>query len=166
LVSVRADQYPKVATSAEKILAEVRRWVARLRSRRSRVTMLKMGVCISCKIKIFRITPPSSPRGTFVEQRLEALDAAPTTTCGSPFVLPELLARARGLIRRGIHKGHVPLRYADLKLDQRRRRAKRGKQRIPLNVQEVRYSRTFSSACRRPGNAQRHFRACLGTSRR
>src|SRR6202790_2903760 len=71
-----------------------------------------------------------------VEQRVEGLDAGADDYLTKPFVLAELLARVRALIRRGIHQGHVPLRYADLELDQHQRRAKRGKQTIPLTSKE------------------------------
>ena len=71
-----------------------------------------------------------------IEQRVEGLDAGADDYLTKPFVLAELLARVRALIRRGIHQGHVPLRYADLELDQHQRRAKRGKQTIPLTSKE------------------------------
>jgi two-component system OmpR family response regulator len=46
------------------------------------------------------------------------------------------LARVRALIRRGVYKGRVPLRYADLELDRHQRHAKRGKEAIPLTSKE------------------------------
>src|SRR6202521_1438485 len=70
-----------------------------------------------------------------IEQRVDGLDAGADDYLTKPFVLAELLARLRALIRRGAHKGHAPLRYADLELD-RHRRAKRGKEMIPLTSKE------------------------------
>jgi two-component system copper resistance phosphate regulon response regulator CusR len=71
-----------------------------------------------------------------VEQRVEGLDAGADDYLTKPFVLAELLARLRALIRRGAHKGHAPLRYADLELDRSQRRAKRGGESIPLTSKE------------------------------
>jgi DNA-binding response OmpR family regulator len=71
-----------------------------------------------------------------IEQRVEGLDAGADDYLTKPFVLAELLARLWALIRRGAHKGHAPLRYADLELDRRQRRAKRGREIIPLTSKE------------------------------
>jgi DNA-binding response OmpR family regulator len=71
-----------------------------------------------------------------VEQRVEGLDAGADDYLTKPFVLAELLARVRALIRRGVHKGHAPLRYADLELDRLQWRAKRGKELISLTSKE------------------------------
>jgi DNA-binding response OmpR family regulator len=71
-----------------------------------------------------------------VEQRVEGLDAGADDYLTKPFVLAEFLARVRALIRRGVHKGQAPLRYADLELDRRQWRAKRGKEMIPLTSKE------------------------------
>src|ERR1700688_4816785 len=71
-----------------------------------------------------------------IEQRVEGLDAGADDYLTKPFVLAELLARLRALIRRGAHKGHAPLRYADLELDRSQRRAKRGGEIIPLTSKE------------------------------
>jgi DNA-binding response OmpR family regulator len=71
-----------------------------------------------------------------IEQRVEGLDAGADDYLTKPFVLAELLARVRALIRRGVRKGYAPLRYADLELDRRQQRAKRGTETIPLTSKE------------------------------
>jgi DNA-binding response OmpR family regulator len=72
-----------------------------------------------------------------VEQRVEGLDAGADDYLTKPFVLAELLARVRALVRRGLHSGNAKLRYADLELDRHRRRATRGKEVIPLTSKEI-----------------------------
>ena len=71
-----------------------------------------------------------------VEQRVEGLDAGADDYLTKPFVLVELLARVRALVRRGFHSGNARLRYADLVLDRHRRRATRGEEVIPLTAKE------------------------------
>jgi len=71
-----------------------------------------------------------------VEQRVEGLDAGADDYLTKPFVLAELLARVRALIRRGFHSSNASLRYADLTLDRHRRRATRDKETIPLTSRE------------------------------
>jgi two-component system OmpR family response regulator len=73
---------------------------------------------------------------SLIEQRVDGLDAGADDYLTKPFVLAELLARVRALIRRGVHKGHAPLRYADLELDRHRRQAKRGEETISLTSKE------------------------------
>src|SRR2546430_11575657 len=71
-----------------------------------------------------------------VEQKVEGLDAGADDYLTKPFVLTELLARVRALVRRGFHSGNAKLRYADLELDRHRRRASRSKEVIPLTSKE------------------------------
>ena len=71
-----------------------------------------------------------------VEQRVEGLDAGADDYLTKPFVLAELLARVRALVRRGFHSGNAKLSYADLALDRHRRRATRGHEVIPLTSKE------------------------------
>jgi len=71
-----------------------------------------------------------------VEQRVEGLDAGADDYLIKPFVLAELLARVRALVRRGLHSGNARLHYADLELDRHRRRATLGKAVIPLTSKE------------------------------
>jgi DNA-binding response OmpR family regulator len=73
---------------------------------------------------------------SLVEQRVEGLDAGADDYLAKPFVLAELLARVRALVRRGLHSGNAKLHYADLELDRHRRRATRGKELIPLTSKE------------------------------
>lgn len=71
-----------------------------------------------------------------IEQRVEGLDAGADDYLTKPFVLAELLARVRALVRRGFHSGNAKLSYGDLVLDRHRRRATRGKEVIPLTTKE------------------------------
>ncbi len=71
-----------------------------------------------------------------VQERVEGLDAGADDYLTKPFALAELEARVRALIRRGFGKSAATLRYADLELDRRRRRAKRGETAIPLTSRE------------------------------
>src|SRR5260370_27336196 len=57
---------------------------------------------------------------SLVEQRVEGLDAGADDYLTKPFVLAELLARVRALVRRGLHSGNAKLHYAGLELDRPR----------------------------------------------
>jgi len=70
------------------------------------------------------------------EHKVEGLDAGADDYLTKPFVLAELLARVRALVRRGFHSGNAKLSYADLSLDRHRRRAMRGPELIPLTSKE------------------------------
>jgi DNA-binding response OmpR family regulator len=82
-----------------------------------------------------------------VEQRVEGLDAGADDYLTKPFVLAELLARVRALVRRGFHSGNAKLRYSDLALDRHRRRATRGKDVIPLTTKEFALLELFLLRC-------------------
>ena len=71
-----------------------------------------------------------------VEERVQGLNAGADDYLSKPFALAELEARVRALIRRGFGKAAATLRYADLELDRRRRRAKRGELTISLTSRE------------------------------
>src|SRR2546428_1038819 len=69
-----------------------------------------------------------------VEQKVEGLDAGADDYLTKPFVLAELLARVRALVRRGFPSGNAKLNYAGLSLDRHPRRAPRGHEVIPLTT--------------------------------
>ena len=71
-----------------------------------------------------------------IEQRVEGLDAGADDCLTKPFVLAELLARVRALVRRGFPSGNPRLCYWDLLLDRHRRRGTRGQDVIPLTAKE------------------------------
>src|SRR6058998_3106398 len=96
------------------------------------------GIQVCRELRDARIDTPIlmlTARG-LVEQRVEGLDAGADDYLTKPFVLAELLARVRALVRRGLHSGNAKLRYADLELERHRRRATRGKEVIPLTSKE------------------------------
>jgi DNA-binding response OmpR family regulator len=73
---------------------------------------------------------------SLVEQRVEGLDAGADDYLVKPFAISELLARLRALLRRGLSERSTTTRYADLELDSRNRRAKRGESAIALSGKE------------------------------
>jgi DNA-binding response OmpR family regulator len=96
------------------------------------------GIDVCRELRQRRIESPVlmlTARG-LVEQRVEGLDAGADDYLTKPFVLAELLARVRALVRRGFHSGNAKLRFADLALDRHRRRATRGQEIIPLTSKE------------------------------
>ncbi|MGH9727916.1 MAG: response regulator transcription factor [Candidatus Acidiferrales bacterium] len=73
---------------------------------------------------------------SFVEQRVEGLDAGADDYLTKPFALAELQARVRALVRRGFRRGEAKLRCGDLELDRHRRSVTRGKERVLLTSKE------------------------------
>jgi DNA-binding response OmpR family regulator len=59
---------------------------------------------------------------SLVEQRVEGLDAGADDYLTKPFVLAELRARVRALIRRGLNRRGGNLRFGDLQIDRDHRR--------------------------------------------
>jgi len=73
---------------------------------------------------------------SLVEQRVEGLNVGADDYLTKPFVLAELLARVRALVRRRFNNADGQVHYGDLELDRHRRRASRGKTIIPLTSKE------------------------------
>src|ERR1700723_4603100 len=71
-----------------------------------------------------------------VEQRVEGLDAGADDYLTKPFVLAELRARIRALVRRGLDHRGGKLRFADLEIDRDHRRLTRAGTSIPLTSKE------------------------------
>lgn len=71
-----------------------------------------------------------------VADRVRGLELGADDYLVKPFAFSELLARIRTLLRRGKVKELEHLKIADLELDQVRRRATRGGQRIDLTAKE------------------------------
>ncbi len=78
-----------------------------------------------------------SARGE-VNERIEGLDAGADDYLPKPFVLAELVARLRALVRRGGDTKAVVLRLADLTLDTVTRHVERHGQSIELTAREYR----------------------------
>jgi DNA-binding response OmpR family regulator len=73
---------------------------------------------------------------SLVEQRVEGLDAGADDYLTKPFVLAELQARVRALVRRGFRRGEAKLRCGDLELDRHRRNVTRAAKKVPLTSKE------------------------------
>jgi len=72
-----------------------------------------------------------------VEDKIKGLDAGADDYLGKPFVVPELLARSRALLRRANYGGGASkLRVGDLELDPLTRRATRDGQTIRFSTTE------------------------------
>jgi len=72
-----------------------------------------------------------------VEDKIKGLDAGADDYLGKPFVVPELLARSRALLRRANYGGAAnKLRVGDLELDPITRRATRDGQTIRFSTTE------------------------------
>ncbi len=78
-----------------------------------------------------------SARGE-VNERVEGLNLGADDYLPKPFVIAELVARVRALIRRGADAKSPELRVADLTLDTVKRQANRGGKVIELTVGEYR----------------------------
>jgi DNA-binding response OmpR family regulator len=78
-----------------------------------------------------------SARGQ-VEERIEGLNAGADDYLPKPFVLGELVARVRALLRRGGDAKTVLLRLADLTVDTVKREVRRGEKLIELSAREYR----------------------------
>lgn len=78
-----------------------------------------------------------SARGE-VNERIQGLDAGADDYLPKPFIIAELVARVRALVRRGGDTKATVLRIADLSLDTITRELQRGGTRIELTTREYR----------------------------
>src|SRR5215469_4968750 len=95
-----------------------------------------------------------------VEQKVEGLDAGADDYLTKPFVLTELLARVRALVRRGFHTGNARLRYGDLELDRHDAAPTAEKKRFRLRVRNLRSSSSCSSVRPNWSHAARSLNTC------
>jgi DNA-binding response OmpR family regulator len=78
-----------------------------------------------------------SARGE-VNERVAGLNAGADDYLPKPFIIAELVARVRALVRRGGDNKSIVLRLADLALDTISHEVKRGNAKIELTVREYR----------------------------
>jgi two-component system, OmpR family, response regulator MprA len=71
-----------------------------------------------------------------VAEKIAGLDSGADDYLTKPFVLAELVARVRAVLRRHAPRSPTPLRVADLRLDARGRRAWRGDRVLELSARE------------------------------
>lgn len=71
-----------------------------------------------------------------VEDRVQGLDTGADDYLVKPFAFPELLARIRALLRRGVSELPTPSRIADLEISLKDRTVTRGGQRVELTAKE------------------------------
>jgi two-component system response regulator MprA len=104
-----------------------------------------------------------SPRQS-VDERIRALDAGADACLGKPFVLAELLACLRALLRRTT-PADGRLRYSDLELDPDEQRVVRAGRRIELTSREFALLQLFLSRPRQVLSRSTIFEAVWGYDR-
>jgi two-component system copper resistance phosphate regulon response regulator CusR len=72
-----------------------------------------------------------------LEDRVEGLESGADDYLVKPFAFPELLARIRALLRRGLQERETTLALGDLQMDLRVRKVRRGDQPIYLTAKEL-----------------------------
>ena len=71
-----------------------------------------------------------------VRDRIQGLDGGADDYLTKPFDFDEFLARVRALLRRGASEGQVVLRFADLEMDPRTRKASRAGKPLSLSAKQ------------------------------